>query len=199
MELERLMKEHKEQQEFTRLEDESGVVEERKKTFVINGDSEATLERMKFLEGNLADAEKMNLVLSKDLSSVRQEVDQLRVETEEAMEARKEADAAKEAAESARDLAVISKEKAEAVRDEALAARSDAEDLLKTPVNTAIVEDFQKQDEDLRIKLSRSCSCQGGSRGYIRTLNWTVNMTTPNLYLQTFYRFQEEGHGQFGE
>ena len=81
-ELVALEQEHKELQEFTRLEDEAGILEDRRSSVASNG-SDGSAERMRFLEKSFADAQALNVALTKDLAVLRQEHSQVVERTEE--------------------------------------------------------------------------------------------------------------------
>ena len=70
-------------QEFTRLEDESGVTQERKAS--IDGDVflEDNSDQVKFLERSFKDAERLNLELKKDLNDKRHELNVLTLKHQE--------------------------------------------------------------------------------------------------------------------
>ena len=61
-------------QEFTRLEDESGVNQERKNSMEHEGFNDDNAEKVKFLEKSFKDAERLNLELKKELNDKRNEL-----------------------------------------------------------------------------------------------------------------------------
>merc|ERR1719317_648969 len=73
-----LEREHHELQEFTRLESESGVEEERRMSTASRGSDYELQDKMKFYEKSFLDTEKLNLDLNKELSERKQECAKLK-------------------------------------------------------------------------------------------------------------------------
>ena len=78
-----LEREHQELQEFTRLESEAGVDEERRMSVASSGSESDLLDRMKWLEKSYKDGENMNLQLGKSLSESKQECNHLKLVVED--------------------------------------------------------------------------------------------------------------------
>merc|ERR1719186_2064801 len=78
-----LEREHQELQEFTRLESEAGVDEERRMSVARSGSESDLLDRMKWLEKSYKDGENMNLQLGKSLSESKQECNHLKLVVED--------------------------------------------------------------------------------------------------------------------
>ena len=72
-------REHLELQEFTRLESESGVDEERRMSVVSGGSDSDMVDRLRWLEKSYKDGESLNLQLGKQLAETRQECNQLKL------------------------------------------------------------------------------------------------------------------------
>jgi len=88
-----LEREHQELQEFTRLESESGVDDERRMSQASAGTDADLLDKLKYYEKSFTDIEKLNLDLRKELSESKQngtklhsEVQDLRTKLEEVVQ-----------------------------------------------------------------------------------------------------------------
>ena len=78
-----LEREHQELQEFTRLESESGVEDERRMSQTSAGTDADVLDKLKFYEKSFRDIEKLNLDLQKELSESKQNRAKLNLEVQD--------------------------------------------------------------------------------------------------------------------
>ena len=81
-----LEREHLELQEFTRLESESGVEDERRMSVASGGSDADLVDKLKWYEKSFKDSERLNIGLGKELSEFKQESSKLKFVVEDLTE-----------------------------------------------------------------------------------------------------------------